>query len=129
MEDESILLTIKKLLGLEADYTPFDTDVIVMINGALMTLTQMGVGPKSGFEIHGTDETWGDFITNPVKLGGVKEYVYLKTKMGFDPPSNSFVMDAFKQQAEELLWRLNVQAESVETFDFMEEKGNVVGGD
>ena len=40
----SILNTIKKMLGLDANYTTFDTDIIVHINSALMTLTQLGVG-------------------------------------------------------------------------------------
>ena len=120
MED-SILITITRMLGIGDDSTPFDTDVIVLINTALMTLTQNAVGPKDGFSITGTNETWGDFLTNPVMLEGAKTFVYLKVKMLFDPPGNSFVMDAYKQQAEELLHRLQMQAESVETFDFMDE--------
>lgn len=123
MEDtnNSILYTIKKMLGLEEDYTPFDQDVIVHINSALMTLTQFNVGPKTGFMINGYEEEWDDFLTNSVMLGAAKNYVYLKVRMLFDPPSNSFVMEALKQQAEEIGWRLNVMAESVETFDFMKE--------
>lgn len=123
MEDtnNSILYTIKKMLGLEEDYTPFDQDVIVHINSALMTLTQLNVGPKTGFMITGYEEEWDDFLTNSVMLGAAKNYVYLKVRMLFDPPSNSFVMEALKQQAEEIGWRLNVMAESVETFDFMKE--------
>lgn len=112
--EESILITIKKMLGLDYNYAAFDTDVIVNINAALMILTEMGIGPKEGFTITGYSETWSDFITNRVKLGAVENYVYLKTKMAFDPPTNSYVMDAMKSQAEEILWRLNVMAESVE---------------
>ena len=127
MED-SIVVTIKKMLGLEDDYTPFDTDVIVQINAALMSLTQLGVGPKEGFLVTDYSETWSDFITSEVKLGAVKTYIYLKVKMMFDPPTNSYVMDAMKQQAEEIGWRLNVQAESVEKFDFMHEDSLKRGG-
>lgn len=119
--DESILFSIKKMLGLEEDYTPFDTDIIIGINTALMTLTQMGVGPKEGFSISDAGATWSEFLTNDVKLFAAKTYVYLQVRMGFDPPSNSFVMDAMKKQSEEILWRLNVQAESVEEFDFMQD--------
>lgn len=125
----SILFTIKKMLGLDEDYTPFDADIIVHINSALMTLTQLNVGPKNGFMITSYEETWDDFLTNEVMLGAAKNYVYLKVRMLFDPPSNSFVMDALKQQAEELGWRLNVMAESVETFDFMKEKGETSESD
>lgn len=119
--DESILMCIKKMLGLGADYTPFDTDIIVMINSALMTLTQADVGPKEGFRITGMSESWSDFLTNDVMLEAAKQYIYMKVRMVFDPPSSSIVMDALKTQSEEYLWRLIAQAESVETFDFMSE--------
>lgn len=125
---DSILVTIKKMLGLEECYTPFDTDVRVLINSAIMSLTQLGVGPKEGFIVSDYNERWSDFITNEVKLGAVKTYIYLKVKMLFDPPTNSYVMDAMKQQAEEIGWRLNVQAESVEKFDFMNEDSLKRGG-
>lgn len=117
--NESILATIKKMLGLEVEYTPFDTDIIMMINSALMTLTQANVGPKNGFRITGIGELWSDFLTNEVMLEGAKQYVYMKVKMVFDPPSSGTVMEALKSQSDETLWRLIVQSESVETFDFM----------
>ena len=117
--NDSILLTIKKMLGLDDEYTPFDTDVIIHINSALMTLNQLGIGPKGGFEISDASSTWSDFLTNSVNLGSVKNYVYLSVKMLLDPPTNSFVLDAMKRQVEELGWRLNIQAESAETFDFV----------
>lgn len=119
---ESIIPSIKKMLGLDDDYTPFDMDVIVHINSAFMKLTQLGVGPKEGFEVTDYDQTWDQFVTNNVKLGAVKNYVYLQVKMMFDPPTNSYIMDAMKQQADELGWRLNVMAESVEDFDFIHEE-------
>lgn len=119
--EESILMTIKKMLGLEAGYSSFDTDIIVLINSALMTLTQADVGPKEGFKITGMSESWSDFLTNEVMLEAAKQYIYMKVRMIFDPPSSSIVMDALKTQSEELLWRLITQAESVETFDFMTE--------
>ena len=123
--EESILMTIKKMLGLEPDYTPFDVDIIVMINSALMTLTQADVGPKEGFRINGGEEIWSDFLTNEVMLEGAKQYIYMKVKMVFDPPSSSIVMDALKSQSDEYLWRLIAQAESVETFDFMTEVDSI----
>lgn len=117
--DDSILNTIKKMLGLEDAYTPFDADVIVLINSALMNLTQLGVGPKEGFAITDYTTKWSDFLVNEVKLEAVKNYVYLKVKVTFDPPTGASVLEAYKQQINELEWRLNVQAESVETFDFI----------
>lgn len=121
--NDSILVTIKKMLGLDDEYTPFDMDVIVHINAAFMTLCQMGIGPKEGFEVNDYDQTWSEFLTNDVMLGGVKTWVYLQVKMAFDPPSNSFLMDAMKTQSEQILWRLNVQAESAERMPFMRKEG------
>ena len=124
---DSILVSIKKMLGLDDEYTPVETDVLVHINAAFMTLCQMGIGPKEGFSVTDYDQTWSDFLTNKVMLGGVKTWVYLQVKMLFDPPTNSFVMDAYKTQAEQILWRLNVQAESVERMPFMREEGLIRG--
>lgn len=120
---DSILVSIKKMLGLDDEYTPFDADVLIHINSAFMTLCQMGIGPKEGFMVSDYNQTWDEFLTNKVMLGGVKTWVYLQVKMLFDPPTNSFVMDAYKTQAEQILWRLNVQAESVEEMPFMREEG------
>ena len=121
---ESILATIKKMLGLEADYTPFDMDIIVLINSAFMTLNQLGVGPKEGFAIKDYSSKWSDFVTNNVMMNSAQEYVYMKVKMVFDPPSNSYVMDAMKQRCQEYEVRLNMQAESVEDFSFVEKENN-----
>lgn len=120
LDDDHIIPSIKKMLGLSEENTPFDTDVVIHINSALMKLCQLGVGPKEGFTVTDYNQTWSDFLTNNIKLGAVKTYVYLQVKMLFDPPSNSIIMDAMKQQAEEIGWRLNVHAESVEKFDFVE---------
>ena len=125
--EESILVTIKKLLGLDVDYTPFDTDLIVLINSALMTLNQAAIGPKSGFRITGMSENWSDFLTNRVLVEGAKEYVYLRVKIIFDPPSSGTVMEAIKSTTQEVLWRLIAQAESAENFDFVADSSSGSG--
>lgn len=109
---DSILNTVKKMLGLDADYTAFDTDIIVLINGALMTLNQLGVGRRETFSITGATETWDGFLESRDDMEAVKTYVYLKVRMTFDPPGNSFVLDAMSKQCEEIEWRLNVRAET-----------------
>lgn len=109
--NESILATIKKMLGLGENYDPFDTDILVFINGALMTLQQYGVGPSTGFVVTGYDQAWSEFLPSETLLEGVKQYIYLQVKMGFDPPANSFVMTAMQQQSDKLEWRLREQAE------------------
>lgn len=112
---ESILTSIKKLLGLDADYTPFDTDVIIGINSALATLTQLGVGPIGGFRICGPEETWCQFIGNRKDLEQIKQYVYLKTKYVFDPPQGS-VLTAMNDVIKELEWRINTVVDPEDTY-------------
>ena len=107
----SILTTVKKMLGLDSDYEAFDVDIIIGINSALMTLTQVGVGPKRGFIVQDATDTWEDFLGDREDLEAIKTYVYLKTKLIFDPPTNSFTIDAMERQAEEYLWRININAE------------------
>lgn len=107
MED-SILISIKSLLGPDADYDVFDTDIIIFINSAIATLTQLGVGPSNGFRITGESETWSQFIGDRMDLDSVKSYIYMKVKIAFDPPVNGSVLDAYEKMCEEYEWRLNV---------------------
>lgn len=108
---DSIFLTIKKMLGVDRDFDGFDTDIIIGINSSLMNLNQIGVGPVEAFIITGQDETWSDFLESTTNLEGAKMYVYLKTRLSFDPPSNSFLVEAINKQISELEWRLNTQVE------------------
>lgn len=116
--NESILTSIKKLLGIAEEYDSFDQDIMMHINGVFMTLNQLGVGPSTGFRIDNAGATWDDYIRdddNPELtplVSTVKSYIYLKVKLIFDPPLNSAVMESMKQSIKELEWRLNVQAES-----------------
>ena len=108
----SILTSIKKLLGITKEYTNFDADIIMHINSVFMILNQLGVGPTEGFRIENAKATWSDFIDDESNLDAVKSYMHLKVKLLFDPPINSSVMESMKQTINELEWRLNVKAES-----------------
>lgn len=109
---DSILQSIKKLLGLDENYDAFDDDVMMHINSVLMILTQLGVGPKNGFSITGEEETWENYLGKDIsKLSAVKTYVYLKVKTMFDPTSSSVVNEATKEMIKELEWRLNSEIE------------------
>ena len=113
---DSILTSIKKMLGITEEYTHFDADIIMHINSVLMILTQLGVGPKNGFVIEDKLSLWMDFVpeANPVKLEAIKSYIYLKVKLLFDPPLSSSAMEAADRLISELEWRINVTAESFE---------------
>lgn len=106
--EESILISTKKILGLEADYTPFDLDVMTHINSAFSLLNQLGVGPTEGFFIEDDSALWSDFIVPENQLHLVKTYIFLKVRILFDPPGTSFLIDAMNNQIKEFEWRLNI---------------------
>lgn len=116
---DSILNDVKKLLGLDPSYTPFDQDVILHINTVLSTLNQIGIGPTAGFSIVDDTATWDAFMgssEDPTK-NNVKSYVFMKVKMMFDPPQTSFVIEAYNRQILELEWRINVNREGTQWTD------------
>jgi len=110
---ESILTSIKKLLGIDESYKHFDPDLIMHINSVFSILTQLGVGPPNGFSITGDTEKWDSFIAkDPDNFSLVKSYMHLKVKLLFDPPLGSAVIESINKQISEFEWCLNVAAES-----------------
>ena len=109
---ESILTSIKKLLGITEEYTHFDDDLIMHINSVFMILTQLGVGPESGFTIEDDSLLWEDYLPDATNYQAVKTYVYMRVRLLFDPPTSSAAMEALNRQISEYEWRLNIVAES-----------------
>ena len=107
---ESILKSIKKLLGISEEETHFDTDIIMHINSVFSILGQMGVGPTKSFSIQDDTAIWSNFIENDDDFNNVKTYVYLKVRMLFDPPVNSSVLSSMERMISEYEWRLHVAA-------------------
>lgn len=105
---QSVLLTIKKMLGIAEEYHAFDLDIITHINSVFLFLYQFGVGPDTPYQI--TDETqeWSEFQT---EIPGIPTYVYLRVRLLFDPPTNSFLVDSMKEQIKEFEWRFDMQHE------------------
>ena len=103
----SILTSIKKLLGISSDYTHFDDDIIIQINSAFSALTQLGVGPLEGFEIQDASSTWDEFIDDP-RLNMAKTYVQIRVRLAFDPPTSAALIESYNRQLDEIAWRLTV---------------------
>lgn len=104
---DSILLTVKKGIGIDPSYEAFDPDIIMHINSVLFILTQEGIGPKEGFNIAGQSETWEDFLgESNTKLSAVQSYVTLKTRLLFDPPQSGTLNEQITKLISELEWRL-----------------------
>lgn len=111
---DSILVSVKKMLGVGEEYTHFDPDIILDINAVLMGLMQIGVGPSGGFIVTGESETWNGLLGDRIDLEATKTLIYLKVRLLFDPPTSSFVLEAIERQITEFEWRLNVQVEKGE---------------
>lgn len=105
---DSILTSVKKLLGIAEDYTAFDTDIIIHINSVFMILNQLGVGPSKTFAITDKTALWEDFIGDNPNIEAVKSYVFMKVRMLFDPPQQGSVAESMEKLITEMEWRLNV---------------------
>lgn len=114
---DSILNSIKKVLGIYAEDTSFDIDIIMHINTVLMGLRQIGIGPVNGFSVRDEYDTWEDFLPDISLIEAVKTYVALKVRLIFDPPASSAITEAMNRTIAELEWRLNVQVDYPKSFD------------
>lgn len=107
----SILTSTKKVLGIAAEYTAFDEDIIMHINTVFSTLNQLGVGPVDGFQIEDDSAEWSDFLADDLRLNNVKSYMFMRVKLMFDPPSTSYLITSMQNQVDQLEWRINTTRE------------------
>lgn len=107
---ESILTSIKKMLGIQEDYEHFDPELIMHINSVFLILNQLGVGPEDPFVIESKMDYWDDFIPDG-QIELVKTYTYDRVRLMFDPPTSGFLVDSLNKQIAEFEFRMNVQAE------------------
>lgn len=107
----NILDDVKTFLGLTSDYTVFDRDILININGAFSTLAQLGVGPVDGFTVGGTATLWSSFSDDQSVVNAARMYICMKTRLVFDPPNTGYLVGAYEKQIQELEWRLNMKRE------------------
>lgn len=112
MSDESILDSIKKVLGVGKEDTSFDTDIIMHINTAFSTLNELGIGPDEGFEIEDASSVWDDYLLGDPRWNSIKSYMYLRVRQLFDPPVTSYHTSALDEQIKQLEWRLSNRRET-----------------
>lgn len=108
---ESILGSIKQLLGVSTEDSYFDAEITMHINSVFSILTQLGVGPNTGYRITTPMDSWEDFLGDRIDLEIIKSYIYNKVRLMYDPPQNSFLVKTIEDQCKEFEWRLNVQAD------------------
>ena len=111
--EPSILISTKKILGLDDAYTPFDLDIITHINGVFSILGQLGIGPSNGFMIEGEEASWDDLGIPQDQLNLVRTYVFLRVRLLFDPPTTSYLLDVYSKQIAEYEFRLSVLRENL----------------
>jgi len=126
--DDSILISIKKMLGITDDNVDFDDALIVNINSVFTILYQLGIGPEGGFKLEDEDTSWDEYMDESDNLESVKSYMYLKVKMLFDPPTNASLTGFYDNMIKELEWRLTVAKESND-LESEELETNEMGGD
>ena len=112
MED-SILISTKKILGIEANYTVFDLDIITHINSSLSIVCQLGIGPIEGLAIEDEYTDWTELDIPQNQLSMVRTYVFLRVRMLFDPPTTSFHIAAMENQIKEHENRLSYYREAL----------------
>lgn len=109
--DESIVSSIKNALGLADEYDPFDKELLMYINSAVATLTQLGVGPSEGIIVD-PDTKWAVLLEDQAKLQGACSYISMRVKLLFDTGSMSqHVVAAHEKMIEEEAWRLTVASD------------------
>ena len=112
--EESILISVKKMLGISEEYKHFDLDLIIHINSVFSILNQLGAGTDETFSITDESAVWGDFLSTDISLNVVKSYMHLKVKLLFDPPLSTAVLESINRMISEFEWRIQVAADKEE---------------
>lgn len=137
----SILLTIKKLLGVSEEYHAFDIDILTNINAVFLTLNQLGIGPLLPFQLPlmmdpddpedpAVATTWDDFLGDQKEhLAAVQTYIYQRVRLMFDPPTSSFAVSAMQESCKEFEWRFTVQPKTMAAVENVESYKTIYGED
>ena len=110
--NDSILTSIKKLMGLTEEYDAFDQDILIFINSVLFELEQIGVKAKDGFSLSDKTAVWSDYSDDDRLLNVLKPYIYMKTKITFDPPTSSGALDSMNRIIDRFEWRINLYTDT-----------------
>lgn len=116
---DSILSSVKKLIGISEDDTSFDLDVMLNINAASSTLFQLGVLQKP-YTVTSKEDTYADLLPGGSEdvINQIKMYFVYKTRLGFDSSTLSgTVIEVIKDMIKEAEWRLMVSFNPTDTFD------------
>ena len=102
----SILESVKDYCLVPQETDVFDGVLCEKINSAFFTLFQLGCS-KVPFTINDNTAEWTDFTNNKIVLSVLPDYIQQKARLGFDPPSNSFLVTQMKEDIKELESRIS----------------------
>lgn len=112
--NESILRSVAKYIGVGTDDDFYDPELIMIINAGLAILHQLGVLKTNQFTIEDEDKTWSDILIDDTRLDDARLYVGIRTKLIFDPPSNSFLVNTLTETFKEIEWRLGAALDDMD---------------
>lgn len=118
---DSILSSVKKLIGISEDDKSFDLDIMLNINSAISTLYQLGV-VKKPFTVTSKDDIYSDLFSDTSigtedVVNQIKMYFVYKTRLGFDSSTlSSTVIEVIKDMIKEAEWRLMTSFNPIDTY-------------
>lgn len=116
---DSILESVKKLIGISDDDKSFDLDIMLNINAASSTLFQLGV-LKKPYTVTSKDDTYYDLIPDGANdiIDQIKMYYVYKVRLGFDSSTmTSSMIEVVKEMINEAECRLLYAFNPETTFD------------
>lgn len=111
MANTSILNTVKKAIGISPDDDSFDDQLIMYINSSFAVIHQLGVGPKKNYVIEDANNKWDEYMESSYARNIVQNLLVKEVQKKFDPPTSSSVTTALNEEINELIYRLNMEAE------------------
>lgn len=109
---DSILDTLLQLLNDDPDAPAYKLDVMTFANGVFGRLKNLGIGPKEGFYITDSGDSWDDFMDEGPERAAVQTYMFMKVKLIFDPPQNSTVLQSYERLVNEFEWSAAMDSEA-----------------
>ena len=77
---------------------------MALSNTAIMDLSQLGVCSPNFQITENGSETWDDLLSASSSnglLNGAQKFIYIKTRLVFDPPNSGYVTSALQKELDE----------------------------
>lgn len=108
--DQSILDSVRKIIGNGELDEFFNSDLCMAINTVLMQAHAMGL-VCDDFSIVDNTKTWRDILLkkeDQINLHALISWTALRTRLLFDPPTSSTLLNSIKEEAQRLEWYIYI---------------------